>query len=431
MPPGWAETTLGDACEVVMGQSPPGTSYNGDAVGMPFLQGKAEFGDLRPTVRKWTTAPKKLARKGDVLLSVRAPVGPTNLAPVDCAIGRGLVALHPLGGIDPRFILYAMRGSVDRLAEQATGTTFSAVSRSTVGDHPILLPPLPEQRRIVAAIEEQFSRIDAAEESLRLASRKLTRLRSACLEATYADRWPLKEIGLIADVFVGSTPRRDQPELWGGDIPWVSSGEVAFCRINRTAEQISARAIGDTAKRLHPPGTVLLAMIGEGKTRGQAAVLDVHATHNQNSAAIRLHPRTLTPGFLFYALMARYEATRRLGSGNNQPALNKSRVMAIEVPVPPFEDQPRIVAEVEQHLSNLDVIESAMELALKRSAILKRAVLDRAFRGILVRQDPTDEPAPKLLERIAAGRNVRPTRAGQRARTPASAKQHQGELKST
>src|SRR5207245_2411142 len=117
---------------------------------------------------------------------------------------------------------------------------------------------------------------------------------------------------------------------------WVSSGEVAFCRILRTRETISPQAV-TSPDRLHPAGTVLLAMIGEGKTRGQAAILDVPAAHNQNSAAIRIDQSQCTPEWLFYVLMGRYEETRRAGSGAQQPALNRARVAALSVPLPPLE----------------------------------------------------------------------------------------------
>ena len=94
----WIEIELGKVCVVNMGQSPPSSTYNSAGKGMPFFQGKAEFTELHPVVKKWCTAPKKTARKGDILISVRAPVGSTNIANVDCAIGRGLAAItYPFG----------------------------------------------------------------------------------------------------------------------------------------------------------------------------------------------------------------------------------------------------------------------------------------------------------------------------------------------
>ena len=264
------------------------------------------------------------------------------------------------------------------------------------------VPPLNEQRRIVAAIEEQLSRLDAADASLTDASRRASALRNSTLHEAINGAVE-RPLGDFASIFVGATPSRRRPELWGGGVPWVSSGEVAFSRISKTRETITPDAIG-LGDRLHPPGTVLLGMIGEGKTRGQAAIIDVAATHNQNSAAIRLDPDTWTPEWLYYVLMARYEVTRRAGSGGQQPALNRSRVAGLAVPVPPLEEQRRIVARVEEQLSAIEALRAAVERAQRRSASLRRAVLERAFRGELVPQDPLDEPAAALLTRIRAER---------------------------
>jgi type I restriction enzyme S subunit len=89
----WIEVELGEVCDVVMGQSPPSSTYNIEGRGLPFFQGKAEFTDLHPVVQRWCDTPKRTAQPFDILLSVRAPVGSTNIANTKCAIGRGLAAI--------------------------------------------------------------------------------------------------------------------------------------------------------------------------------------------------------------------------------------------------------------------------------------------------------------------------------------------------
>ena len=166
LPPGWAEVALCEVAVITLGQSPPGNSYNKTGIGLPFFQGKAEFGVLYPTIAKWTTDPKKCAKKGDILLSVRAPVGPTNLAPCDCAIGRGLHSIRPAPLMDRDFVLWSLRATVHRFHDISTGTTFNAVTGQQVRDHRIRVAPAAEQRRIVKRLEEVLSRIDAVESSL-------------------------------------------------------------------------------------------------------------------------------------------------------------------------------------------------------------------------------------------------------------------------
>jgi type I restriction enzyme S subunit len=128
--------------------------------------------------------------------------------------------------------------------------------------------------------------------------------RDADLQRTIAERsqeealpstWRWCGLGEVFGVYVGATPSRGDPSLWHGEVPWVSSGEVAFCRVSTTEEKITAKGLANTSTRVHPRGTVLLGMIGEGKTRGQAAILDIEACNNQNCAAIRF-PKRITPG---------------------------------------------------------------------------------------------------------------------------------------
>ena len=106
LPKGWTNCRLIDTNMVIAGQSPESKYYNENGDGLPFFQGKADFGQLYPTNRVYCTEPKKIAESGDILLSVRAPVGPTNLARETTAIGRGLHAIRPLGGILTRYVLY-------------------------------------------------------------------------------------------------------------------------------------------------------------------------------------------------------------------------------------------------------------------------------------------------------------------------------------
>ena len=188
LPSSWAEPSLDECCLVIQGQSPPGDTYNESGKGLPFFQGKAEFGVLYPTAGKWCTSPTKIAEGDDVLISVRAPVGPTNLSPGTACIGRGLAAIRPLGGTTAKYILYALRNSVDALMENATGSTFDAISGSQLRSHCIRLAPTGEQRRIVAEVEKQFTRLDAAVAALKRVQANLKRYRAAVLKAACEGR---------------------------------------------------------------------------------------------------------------------------------------------------------------------------------------------------------------------------------------------------
>ena len=183
LPSNWNKAPLADISEIIMGQSPPSEYYNTDRNGLPFFQGKAEFGDLYPEAVKWCSEPGKVAQKDDILISVRAPVGPTNLAPGECCIGRGLAAIRPRDGIPSKYLLYYLRNIEASIDELGTGTTFKAISGKVLRAIPVPVAPPEQQKRIVAEIEKQFSRLDEAVANLKRVKANLKRYKAAVLKA--------------------------------------------------------------------------------------------------------------------------------------------------------------------------------------------------------------------------------------------------------
>ena len=159
----WEWTRIGSAAYVEMGQSPPSEHYNRTGHGIPFFQGKADFGKRYPTARYWCTQPKKYAAPGDILISVRAPVGPTNVASEPCCIGRGLAALRSHNGIDRYYLLRCLEAFEHALAALGFGTTFVAINKNQLTAFVIPLPPLAEQHRIVAKVDELMALCDRLE----------------------------------------------------------------------------------------------------------------------------------------------------------------------------------------------------------------------------------------------------------------------------
>jgi type I restriction enzyme S subunit len=125
-------------------------------------------------------------------------------------------------------------------------------------------------------------------------------------------------------------------------------------------------------------------MIGEGKTRGQVAILKSDSAHNQNTAAILVSKTPCCPKYVYYYLMMNYEYTRRVGSGNNQKALNKERVKAIKFPFTSFFEQEQVVYEIESRLSICDKIEQTVNESLLKAESLRKSILKKAFEGRLV-----------------------------------------------
>lgn len=161
IPDTWKWVRLGDVFNLIMGQSPDGKSVSENSDGMEFHQGKVYFGeDYIQKSPQTTTAPTKLAEPNSVLLCVRAPVGIVNITDRELCIGRGLCDVIPLAGMNERFTLYLLRCFKDIFIKKATGTTFVAITGETVKNQVVPLPPLAEQDRIVAKIEELLPYVD-------------------------------------------------------------------------------------------------------------------------------------------------------------------------------------------------------------------------------------------------------------------------------
>ena len=189
--PNWAEGSLRDIADITMGQSPSGSSYNEDGIGTIFFQGRAEFSFRFPTIRLYTTEPKRMAYANDILMSVRAPVGDLNIAHTDCCIGRGLAAIHSKTN-HQSFVLYTMFSLRKQLdVFNGEGTVFGSINRNSLNDMPILIPSdetIEEFEKIVAPMDaairnnyDEICRLQAVRDSL------LPRLMSGELDVSRLD----------------------------------------------------------------------------------------------------------------------------------------------------------------------------------------------------------------------------------------------------
>ena len=160
---------LSEYCFVNMGQSPASETYNNNADGLPFYQGNADFGEIHPQTRIWCSAPVKIANKGDLLISVRAPIGALNIATEQCCIGRGLAALTPkLDKCRIKYIYFAIQSQINFLIANGTGSTFKAVNKNTLENLLIPVSSLNKQDEIVNIFEKLNNIINKRKEQLLL-----------------------------------------------------------------------------------------------------------------------------------------------------------------------------------------------------------------------------------------------------------------------
>jgi type I restriction enzyme S subunit len=375
--------------------------------------------------------------------------------------------LRPFGGVDSRYVLYyTMQKSLRSEARRhMTGTAGQLrVPVRFLENVEIPLAPTAEQHRIVAAIEEQFSRIDAGVEALQRARRNLQRMRAAVLQAAVTGRlvprdpedepaeillkriidrrrlmivrrrsgeskaskgpqppmavplphgWAWARLEQVALTSSGGTPRRDRREYYSGTVPWVKSGELRDGLVSEVAEYLTEQGLANSSAKILPRGTLLIALYGA--TVGKLGILDIdHATTNQAVCAIQ----PILPemhGYLWWVL--RHHRTELIfqGRGGAQRNISQEILRNLVFALPPLAEQQRIVERIERYWSVLDTIETALDGAVHRGDRLRRAVLSVAFQGRLVPQDPTDAPANALLDRVRAARS--PCRPATDART--------------
>ena len=179
------EVLLKDITDIIMGQSPPSSTYNINKVGLPFYQGKKEFGDLFPTPEKYCSEPKKIAESNDILISVRAPVGSTNICKEKSCIGRGLAAIRTKDKIKKYYLFYYLKYFVFNLIEKSTGTTFNAISKDTLENFKVSLFSLLEQQQIIKEIESRLSVCDKIEETVEYSLNKIEYLRQSILKKAF------------------------------------------------------------------------------------------------------------------------------------------------------------------------------------------------------------------------------------------------------
>jgi len=456
LPHGWIRTQLGEVAEIILGQSPPSSTYNEDRKGLPFYQGKLEFGKSYPTPRKWCMTPKKIAEKGDVLISVRAPVGPTNICPEKSCIGRGLAAIRGLGGIGTFFILYVLRALESEIARKGTGTTFSAIGGDKLKTLEIPLPPLNEQERIVAKLEELFARLDAGVEGLRKVKAQLKRYRQAVLkyafEGKLTEEWrkthkdqiePATKLlerikqerrGRLGTKYKEPPPidvsgLQELPESW----IWTRVGEISDIihygyTASSTTEPIGPKMlritdiqadtvnwndvpyckIDDDTKQKYVLREGDLVFARTGATVGKSYLIRgnipeaVFASYLIRIVLSKNVKKEFVYNFFHSPLYWLQIRKQQLGIG--QPNVNSQILARIVLPLPSFPEQERIVEEIDSRLSVAEEIQKTLDRSVKESERLRQSILNKAFTGKLVPQDSSDEPADKLLERIKAER---------------------------
>lgn len=400
---------LGEIADIVRGISFPKDAKSvvprgGDVACLRTtnVQRDVEWDDLWFVPNEHVKRPEQFVQPGDILISTAnsyelvGKVAFVSATPRRATLGAFISLIRPRAGVDPKYLYHqlAWGRTQSRIRETASTTTnISNVSSKKLAALELDLLPLDKQRRIVAEIEKQFSRLDEAVANLKRVKANLKRYKATVLDAGVKNRlgtgraveadalpngWRWATVGELATVGTGATPARSNEAYYrGGTIPWVTSSAVNEPFVDAADQFVTDVALRQTNLTLYPAGTLLVAMYGEGKTRGKCAELRIAATTNQALAALQVAP--VVRPWLKLFLEHNYDNTRRIASGGVQPNLNLGLIRAIRLPLPPADEQHRIVAEVDRRLSIVREVEAEVDANLKRAQALRQAVLGRAF----------------------------------------------------
>lgn len=362
MKEGWHKTTIGDLCTVIAGQSPKGSSYNTEGHGLPFYQGKKEFTDRKigpPT--KWTTSITKEADAGDILMSVRAPVGPINEATQRICIGRGLAALKSSRKVDRDFLWYALLRLQPKIVGNA-GAVFPSISKAEIEKLNLLIPSIDEQKRIVAILDEAFEGLDRARANADANLQNARELFENYLAEQFLHGGVGNQTCMVGDLITlqrgFDITKKDQRE---GSVPVVSSGGVK-------SRHNEARAAA--------PGVV----VGRKGSIGNVHFVEQDYWPHDTTLWVK-NFKGNDPRLVYYLL--RGMKLSELDSGAANPSLNRNLVHPLSVSWPIGTDQAIVskrIADVEKRSIDL---ERAYLTKLEYLDDLRQSLLQKAFAGEL------------------------------------------------
>lgn len=462
LPQGWVNTDLGELAEFIMGQAPPGDSYNSEGIGTPLVKA-GEFGATHPVIDGWTTKPLKFAKSSDVLICVvGATAGKINMG-ADCAIGRSVAAIRPNQALDQEYLFSFLKTRVLVLRKASNGTAQGVISKPLLDAEVIPLPPLPEQRRIVRKLDTLSARSTTARTHLTAIEKLGPRYKLAVLRSAFAGeltakfraettpepvstllkrtpppqqgrggRQPTTEViagrgGISVNVpdvdlpegwawvpllrvarqETGHTPSRSRPDWWDGGVCWMSipdanlhHGRVIYDTIQKTNEE----GLANSSARLLPAGTVVLSRTA---SVGYICILGKDMATSQDFATWTCTD-ALLPEYLMYALLSEGEDIKKFGEGSTHTTIYFPEIRAFHIKLAPIEEQHEIVHKIKAAFAKIDRLAAEAAKALKLLGHLDQRILAKAFAGDLVPQDSNDEPAETLLARIREAKAAAP-----------------------
>ena len=387
----WEVKKLGDVCEVIAGQSPAGKYYNKIGEGLPFYQGKKEFTDKylgEPTT--WTTNVTKEAQKDDILMSVRAPVGPINFSTQNICIGRGLAAIRVSDIIDKDFLFSFLLKHENELVGN-TGAVFNSINKTQIKNINIHLPSLPEQKRIVAILDEAFESIAKAKESADKNLKNANEIFESYLQSVFENKGEGWEVKTLEDVCKIKPPKREARNKLK-ETDFVSFAPMKYLETSQKhfipTEERTLKEVGGSYTYF-ANDDVLLAKITpcfENGKLGIAKNLKNGVGFGSSEYIVFRTNDNLFSEYLYYFLLRtqfREEGAKRMMGAVGHKRVSKEFIEDSIIPLPSFSEQQSIVQKLDALSTETKKLEAIYIQKLADLEELKRSILAKAFNGEL------------------------------------------------
>lgn len=368
---------ISDFCEVIAGQSPDGKAYNTDGKGIEFHQGKKAFGiKILEESGVWTTTITKLAEAGDILMSVRAPVGPTNITNRKVCIGRGLAAIRCGENILPSFVLYALK-NIEKKIIGNDGAVFNSINKKMIENIPIPIANINEQRRIVSYLDSSFKLIDEIKnKALKSLTEAKALFQSALAEAMEPkEGWEYKKLIDICDFQGGSQPPKSE---------WIDHESSGYVRMLQIRDFTQSRKVSPEYVKLTNrtkccfSDDILIGRYGASLGKILTGIAGAY-----NVAIMRTIPNEtiLSKGYLKYYLMSSIFQSFLLNIGGRaaQAGFNKEDLKCLNIPLTTLDEQSQIVSHLDKLSSKVRDIEEKYQKMVEECDALKQAMLRDVF----------------------------------------------------
>ena len=380
---GWQTKTLGDVCEVIAGQSPEGKFYNSEGNGHPFYQGKKDFGEKfieAPTT--WTTQTTKVAKEGDILMSVRAPVGPVNFSTEEICIGRGLAAIRSGIQLNRDFLFYQLLHLQPEIAGKE-GAVFASINKAEIEALPLAFAPLAEQRRIVGLLDEAFAGLATAKANAEKNLQNARALFESHLQAVFTQRgpgWPERrfdEVCAITSTLVDPRKREflDLTHVGAGNIE-SKTGVFVDLKTAREEGLISGKFLFDDSMVLYSKIRPYLMKVARPDFEGLCSADMYPLSPIQN---------VITRDYLFHLLLSKHFTDYAIqGSARaGMPKVNRDHLFEFRVWLPDVKKQKRLAANLDSLHKETQLLARLYERKQAALEALKKSLLHQAFTGEL------------------------------------------------